>query len=68
MERNNILHEEPWVDAKTIQKHFGMSKSNFEIWFRRGMPVMRIDKLRRFKISQVEAWLEDYEISAKKSD
>lgn len=67
MEHNNI-NNEPWVDAKAVQKHFGMSKSNFEIWYRRGMPVFRIEKLRRFRISEVEKWLKDYEVSAKESD
>jgi hypothetical protein len=66
--KDNNINNEPWVDAKTIQKYFAMSKSNFEIWFRRGMPVFRIEKLRRFKISEVEAWLKTYEISAKKHD
>ena len=68
MEHEDTLKNESWVDAKAVQKYFSIPKSTFEMWFRRGMPCLRFNKARRFKLSAVEAWMkEQNEISTKES-
>lgn len=56
MELNNT-NEESWVNAVEVMKYLALPKSTFEKLFKQGMPVLRIGKLRRFKLSEVEKWL-----------
>lgn len=65
---DNTIKNNQWVDAKTVREHFGISISTFEGWIRKGVPCLRLNRLRRFKLDQVEEWIKNYEVSAKESD
>jgi len=56
---NNIKPVEPWVDTNALLKHLKISRAKFEQLILEGLPMMRIDALRRFRISEVEEWLKN---------
>jgi excisionase family DNA binding protein len=58
MEENNT-NKELWVEATEVMKYLSLPKSTFEKLIKQGMPVLRIGKVRRFKLSQVEKWLQE---------
>ena len=51
-------NEESWVNALEVMKYLSLPKSTFEKLTKQGMPVLRIGRGRRFKLSQVEKWLQ----------
>lgn len=52
-------NKEVWVSALEVMKYLSLPKSTFEKLTKQGMPVLRIGKARRFKLSQVEKWLQE---------
>lgn len=58
MDQNNT-NVELWVDAGSVMKYLSLPKSTFEKLIKQGMPLLRIGKVRRFKLSQVEKWLQE---------
>ena len=48
-----------WLTTKEIMRHFALPKSTFELLVKKGMPVLRIGKVRRFRVSEVENWLKN---------
>lgn len=52
-------HEtELWVTAEQVAQHLGVAKDNFYRWRkRRGVPVHRIGRLWKFKLSDVDSWV-----------
>ena len=52
-------NKEAWVSASEVMKYLSLPKSTFEKLTKQGMPVLRIGKARRFKLSQVEKWLQE---------
>lgn len=52
-------NKEAWVSALEVMKYLSLPKSTFEKLTKQGMPVLRIGKARRFKLSQVEKWLQE---------
>jgi len=58
MEQNKT-NTESWVNALDVMKHLSLPKSTFEKLIKQGMPVLRIGKARRFKVSQVEKWIQE---------
>lgn len=52
-------NKEKWVSAVEVMKYLSLPKSTFEKLTKQGMPVLRIGKARRFKLSQVEKWLQE---------
>jgi excisionase family DNA binding protein len=46
-----------WLTTKEIMRHLALPKSTFEMLVKKGMPVLRIGKVRRFQVAEVEAWL-----------
>lgn len=60
MNNDNDLAEK-WVTTQELMQHLSLPKSTFELLIKRGMPVLRIGKSRRFKVSVVEKWLKSRE-------
>jgi len=50
-----------WITSKEMMHYLALPKSTFELLIKRGMPLLRIGKIRRFKIGEVETWLKNLE-------
>jgi hypothetical protein len=48
---------EPWVDERAVARHFGASERTIRRWRALGMPSRLFAGLRRYRISECEAWL-----------
>lgn len=48
-----------WVDTKTAREHFSLPKSTFEWWYKKGMPVLKFRKARRFNLEELEKWFRE---------
>lgn len=55
--QDNIKHKEPYTDLHEVLKYFHIARAKAERLIREGMPMLRIGKHRRFKISEIEEWL-----------
>lgn len=50
---------EKWSSLEDIAAHIGVSKDTIRIWIRKGViPHHRIGKQYRFRISEVDDWVE----------
>lgn len=50
---------EKWSSLEDIAAHIGVSKDTIRIWIRKGViPHHRIGKQYRFRISEVDHWVE----------
>jgi hypothetical protein len=58
---NNTKPIEAFVDTNQMLSHLKLSRAMFELLVVEGLPLLRIGKARRFKISQVEDWLKSRE-------
>lgn len=53
---NNIEH---WVSSKEIAEHLGINKDTLQKWINSGsIPCHRVGRLWKFKISEVDSWIE----------
>lgn len=50
-----------WITSKEMMHYLALPKSTFELLIKRGMPLLRIGKIRRFKVGEVETWLKNLE-------
>jgi len=49
---------EPWVTLEAIAKHLEVSTDTVHRWIRaRKIPVQRVGRQWRFKVSDVDAWV-----------
>ena len=49
---------EPWVTLEAIAKHLEVSTDTVHRWIRaRKIPVHRVGRQWRFKVSEVDAWV-----------
>lgn len=54
-----MRHAEPWVSLDEIAQHIGVSTDTVHRWIRqRDMPAHKAGRLWKFKVSQVDAWLQ----------
>jgi hypothetical protein len=53
-----VAHIEPWVDKRALAAHFGCSIRSVERRMVEGMPSAEILGRAKFRISEVEPWLE----------
>jgi hypothetical protein len=55
---------EPWVDDAAVARHFDVSPRTVRRWLMLGVPSRRIGGVRRYRLSEVEAWHERRETPA----
>jgi hypothetical protein len=48
---------EPWVDEATCARHFSVSARTLRRYRRLGCPSRKLAGHRRYRLSEVEAWL-----------
>ena len=53
------IMSEPWVSGDEIARHLGVAKDTVYRWIEtRGLPAHRMGRLWKFKVSEVDAWVE----------
>ena len=53
---------EPWVTLQEVADHLKVSEDTVHRWIAtRSMPAHRIGRVWRFKLSQIDAWVENGE-------
>ncbi len=50
---------EPWVSKRVLARHLGFSTRWVELRHREGLPSQLVGGRRRYRISEVEAWLRE---------
>jgi predicted DNA-binding transcriptional regulator AlpA len=53
----NQATTERWLTKRQIAEHFGFTTRWVELRMREGLPSIRLGNRRRFRLSEVEAWL-----------
>jgi excisionase family DNA binding protein len=50
---------EPWVSVDDVPRHLSVAKDSIYRWIEhRGLPAHEVGRLWKFKLSQVDAWVE----------
>lgn len=50
---------EKWVGVDDVAAHLGVARDSVYRWVeRRGLPARKVGRLLRFKLSEVDAWVE----------
>ena len=65
-EVENAVQEatEKWVNLEDIAEHLSVSPDTVRTWIKNGkLPVYRVGKRYKFKISEVDEWLREGRIS-----
>jgi len=53
------LIAEPWVSVEDVAKHLGVAKDSIYRWIEtKGLPAKRMGRLWKFKVSEVDAWVQ----------
>ena len=56
---SNINDVERWLSLEEIAKHVGCSKDTTRAWIKKGtVPYHKVGRMYKFKISEVDAWIE----------
>ena len=51
--------QEPWVSVEELVRHLGVAKDTIYRWIEaKGLPAHKVGRLWKFKLSQVDAWVE----------
>ena len=54
------MQPEPWVSLEEIAQHLAVSQDTVHRWIRnRGLPAHKVGRIWRFKVSQVDAWVQE---------
>ena len=62
------MNPEPWVTLELVAKHLGVSKDTVHRWIRqRKMPAHKVGHIWRFRVSQVDAWVQGAKSSANRA-
>lgn len=49
---------EPWVSLEDVAKHLDVAKDSIYRWIdHRGLPAVKIGRLWKFKLSEVDEWM-----------
>lgn len=55
----NETSNERWVSTKEIAQHLGVNKDTIHKWIRNdSIPCHRVGKLWKFRISEIDTWVE----------
>ncbi len=54
----NVVPLEPWLDKRALAAHLGCGVRWIELRVAEGMPSAMIAGRRKFRVSEVEPWLE----------
>ena len=55
-----MISEEPWVGIAEVTAHLGVAKDTVYRWVdTQGLPAYRVGRLFRFRLSQVDEWVEN---------
>jgi excisionase family DNA binding protein len=54
-----MAEHEPWATKGEIADHCRVSERTIERWLAQGLPSRKWGGARRFRLSEVEAWLEE---------
>lgn len=50
---------EPWVSVEDVAKHLGVARDSVYRWIEsRGLPAHKVGRIWKFKLSQVDTWVE----------
>jgi len=64
MEKQRI--ERQYLSVKELSQYAGISVHTLYLWVQlRKIPYRKIGKLVRFKLTEIEGWLEDVKVEAK---
>lgn len=59
MQRSKMVAEEGWVDIVEVAAHLRVNKESIYRWVdSKGLPARKVGRLLRFKLSQVDEWVE----------
>lgn len=63
------MHEQkPWVSVNEVTKHLGIARDTVYRWIEsKALPAHKVGRLWKFKLSQVDAWIEAGEREVKKA-
>ena len=51
--------KEPWVSVDMVAKHLGIARDTVYRWIdAKGLPAHRIGRLWKFKLTQIDTWVE----------
>ena len=51
---------ERWVSVEEVAAHLGVNKDSIYRWVeRKGLPVHRVGRLFRFKLSEIDEWVRE---------
>jgi excisionase family DNA binding protein len=54
-----MREHEPWVSVEQVGRHLGIPKDTVYRWIEsKALPAHRVGRLWKFKLSQVDAWIE----------
>lgn len=63
-----MSEQEAWASVDDVAKHLGIVKDTVYRWIEsKGMPAHKVGRLWKFKLSQVDAWIEAGEREVKKA-
>jgi len=59
MEDNKVTETERWLNLEEIAKHIGSSKDTIRAWIKKDtIPYHKVGRLYKFRLSEVDAWIE----------
>ena len=54
-----MASDERWVGVRDVASHLGVGKDSVYRWVeKRGLPARRVGRLLRFRLSEVDAWVQ----------
>ena len=55
---NNSNLESPFLNKQQACNYLGISNNTLDIWIKKGLPVIRIEKTVRFDKSEINRWMQ----------
>lgn len=54
-----MASDEKWVGVDDVAAHLGVARDSIYRWVeKRGLPARKVGRLLRFKLSEIDAWVE----------